>query len=487
MSTGDSYEDLSGAVGRGVRFRTQRYRSSHLLDAAGPEIWLDGKVATLYDLSMNGMSVLVPEADGEMARGRVVDVRLDIAGGRFWQGKAKVVRFEDDTSPARVGLSLVDGFIDVPALQRLHGDRAFDALIRRDIALRLQVPESYRTVCCDIAAFLGHWKMVLDRREAELRERRALREGMADAESRAEETMRPRWRNLRQRANDEVYAFWNEEGVHEAARELTKLVVTPHVTDAPLLHRAYHKPRGYPGDYRMLGYMYDASREGDGAFARVMHQLGREERLAWTVPDRRDLLVAHTARVVEASPPNATVHITCIGSGPAREVADYLSQGPPPRKVVWTLVDQDEGALSFANERLIRIASTMQDRVVIRCLQVSFRQLFTHTRLLSELEGQHLVYSAGLFDYLRTPAAGWLVKQLYGLVRPGGEVLIGNASGEALDVRWMPEFVLDWQMIYRPQTELRAIAGAAEGARIQMESDRSESWHFARIVHPGSV
>jgi extracellular factor (EF) 3-hydroxypalmitic acid methyl ester biosynthesis protein len=72
-----------------------------------------------------------------------------------------------------------------------------------------------------------------------------------------------------------------------------------------------------------------------------------------------------------------------------------------------------------------------------------------------------LIYSAGLYDYIKTfpedPTKGTiaLTKNLFELVRPGGALVIGNFnSRNPLYERFYMEFVVDWQLIYRTKQEM---------------------------------
>src|SRR5690606_3543495 len=113
----------------------------------------------------------------------------------------------------------------------------------------------------------------------------------------------------------------------------------------------------------------------------------------------------------------------------------------------------DENALGFAYERLQRAARSSGANVQVNCRFISFREMVRDSALMSEMAGQDLIYSAGLFDYLRQEVAQKLVTDLVPLVGPQGRLLIGNAA-LAEGVRWVPEFVLDWQLRYRTVAEM---------------------------------
>jgi hypothetical protein len=88
-----------------------------------------------------------------------------------------------------------------------------------------------------------------------------------------------------------------------------------------------------------------------------------------------------------------------------------------------------------------------------------------YTRMRLQKNDYALVYSAGLYDYIKTfpedPTKGTiaLTKNLFELVRPGGALVIGNFNPQnPLHEKFYMEFVVDWQLIYRTKEEMFAFA-----------------------------
>jgi hypothetical protein len=147
--------------------------------------------------------------------------------------------------------------------------------------------------------------------------------------------------------------------------------------------------------------------------------------------------------------------------------------------LVLTLIDQDADALEYADRRLRQITN---DRSIdIRCRFISFRQLFRDPTVIRELVEHDVIYSAGFFDYLRDEVAQPLLASLFSLLRCGGRLLIGNAVDDP-DVKWVPEFVLDWQLIYRSPDEMRRLCKYIEGPhRLGISFDASGAWQFLEV------
>lgn len=475
------YEELSGGVGRSIHFRSERYQSRTLMGSAVPSVFIGGVQVSLYDVSMNGLSYFQPVGSEPHAVGTEHSVSMSFDTIEAFSGRARVVRVEDAASRVKVGMTILDDFIDIPRLTSVHDSFAFEKALAQGTAKYDLVPRDYRDILSQVATFLAHWRDLLDRREAELSGGGGTlaRENVERAEMKAEEAMRGEWTKLRLAANAASINLHQNRATFYAAKRLTELVVTPLLREAPLWWRAYEKPFGYPGDFVMMRYMYEDTRRGESMFGRIMHQLGREERLAATVTSRKELLLEHLHRVIRDAPEGPEpLRIACLASGPATEVEEFLSTYEGTRRIHWTLIDQDDRALSHANERVTRAGWRCRDRIRVSCLFTSFKQLVSDPRLVDEFGEQHFIYSAGFFDYLSDPVARQVAETCFRLVEPGGRVLFGNAARRP-DVHWVPEFVLDWRLLYRTEEDVRALfPDTADANTIELVSDSSDSWHF---------
>jgi SAM-dependent methyltransferase len=366
-------------------------------------------------------------------------------------------------------------------LQSLGQDVLFRDALSQGAATYSAVPDGYRRALSEVLIVLSHWRRLLRQREQELSTSttQAQETGIRELEELAEEQIRRDWSRVHFVANSEAAAAYQSREAFLASKRLTELLVTPILMGAPIWRRGYEKPRGYPGDFELMNFMYDDARLGASTFDRVMHQLGREERLAATVRNRKDYLIGHireTARTTSGR--GDPTHVMNIGVGPARELEEFLSKEDLHGPLTISIVDQDESALAFAQEKIRRASLRHRDRVSLRCRHVSFKQLLTHPELIKEVRGQDLIYSAGLFDYLSEGVAQTLVANLVELLKQDGRLLIGNAADDDA-VKWVPEFVLDWRLIYRtPDDMLRLAANVSEVSKLEVQHDSSRAWNF---------
>jgi extracellular factor (EF) 3-hydroxypalmitic acid methyl ester biosynthesis protein len=478
-----SYENLTGGTGRGINYRAERYDPRTLLRHVYSELEVDGKPVLMSNMSATGLCYLADDCPQAATPGSVVDFRLRLGGRDAATGRARVVRIERSENPIRIALHFLDRLVAPERIRALGAGAEFAEALDRGVERYAAAPSEYRDACDEVHVFMAHWQRLLDERERQIR-----RQGddvadlLRETGTAAIVRMREEWAGIRRRiagASDSIDAG---SPAHAAACALTNLQLDPHLERSPILSRARTKPLGYPGDYRLMVLFYRQELQANDLFGRALDQLFLDERLANTVPARRDALVDALRRATrERSTKGRPLRFLNIGSGPAQEMFDWISELPPGPDVELVLVDQDAEALGFAQQRLAGAALRHGGRVRVVGRHLSFKQLFARPEQLAEVSGCDLVYSAGLFDYLRDETAALLMMQCFDLLDEGGRLLVGNAV-QAPMVRWMPEFMLDWRMIYRTREDMRRLGQPfADRARLELGADASGAWHLLSI------
>jgi len=255
------------------------------------------------------------------------------------------------------------------------------------------------------------------------------------------------------------------------AKDYTEAHLTPELMGAPLWRQAFTKPLGYPGDYIVMNYMYDGAPEGDTQFGKVAHELAVH--IGRFVVKRMDLVrKAISEAVAQHDGPGPCV-VASLGSGPAREVTEFLAHDPlAARPTRFLLVDQDDAALRFAGRQL---AVAVGQGAAHGAARIEMRHLSV-LRLLRELEPAEflppadLIYSAGLFDYFSDRTCRILTRRLYQALRPGGHLLLGNMKA-GTDMLWPLELIADWSLRYRSAESILAWTEGLEGAEISLRTE----------------
>ena len=214
----------------------------------------------------------------------------------------------------------------------------------------------------------------------------------------------------------------------------------------PLTFRAYHKPRGYPGDAVTIDYVYGftkgkvglamASDMGNRLYTCV-HALPA----AAAVRERRQIVsnLIDTVASRVTSP-----RILSLACGHLREAALSLAirDGAVGELVA---LDQDPKSLAVVDDQY--------GRYNVTSIRSDIRAVLTDSESLGMFD---LVYATGLFDYLKPEVARRLVKRMLAMTRPGGHVMVPNFVPGISDAAYMEAF-MDWRLVYRDEDALNAL------------------------------
>lgn len=237
--------------------------------------------------------------------------------------------------------------------------------------------------------------------------------------------------------------------VHEALR--------PYVLMTETVERMYTKPCGYAGDYLSIDAVYDEVCGGEAPLGPIFDRCVLDLPAAKAVRNRRALLRAKIEATLAAHP-ERPVEITTLACGPAREVFDVFETLEDPSRLFVNLVDIDADALAQVREQAARRGLSGQ----IRLIEANLIRVALGRDSLG-LADQDLVYSIGLIDYFRDRIVVALMSAVHALLRPGGELILGNFDVHNPDKAVM-DYVLDWRLVHRSGADMdRLFAASAFG------------------------
>ncbi len=240
---------------------------------------------------------------------------------------------------------------------------------------------------------------------------------------------------------------------------------------APFVNRAFTKPLGYAGDFEMMNQIYRDDYEGDDLFAKCLHKYYIDQSAAKAVKNRSGFLVEKIVAEIKHNIHGQPIKILSVASGPALEVQLMLEKHVKNLpQTEFTLLDQDLKSLQFAQLKLRE--ATMRNNIS----NVSFH--YRHSAIknlvvkgMQENNTYHLIYSAGLFDYLSDSVAIACMKQLFLSLLPGGKMIIGNFDVSNPNRSHM-EMALDWNLIYRTKDDMiRLATNVCSSVSVESESE----------------
>jgi len=110
-----TYEELTGAEGRRMFYRAERFRPEDLFREAVPAVFFDDERAALKDISMTGLAAQSVNLDGWNGRlGDEIPFELRVGQDGLYRGAgACAVSSRAATAPP-VALEFTSGYLDIP-------------------------------------------------------------------------------------------------------------------------------------------------------------------------------------------------------------------------------------------------------------------------------------------------------------------------------------------------------------------------------------
>jgi len=272
----------------------------------------------------------------------------------------------------------------------------------------------------------------------------------------------------------------DEKAVHQNYIKQTRFF--EHFQEAPFNWRIINKPNGYAGDAEMMRIIYRNDFEGDTTFGKYLHKNAVSTDACQAVRNRKEFLIHQIKQVKKGK-------ILSFAAGPISEIKEILRNGhngecdflacdhdisilrqvngsirhPKLQYSIVNAFNVIKGDLRIATPKgwLASYCNPQADfkgfKKILCTLKYSFDSL-KHNEY-------DLVYSAGLYDYIKTfedddqKGAVALTANLFKLVKPGGALIIGNFSHENPDdLVFVMEYIYDWQLIYRNKDEILRFA-----------------------------
>ncbi|MEX0623414.1 hypothetical protein [Saccharospirillum sp.] len=251
---------------------------------------------------------------------------------------------------------------------------------------------------------------------------------------------------------------------------------------APVISRTNLKPRGYVGDSEMMQMCYRHGYEGASTFGKLMHFYSVDAPAAQAVRNRRKLVPQLAREMVDrlSDSVSGRIKLLSVACGPAMELNDLFATAADCQRLHCSLLDQDQLALMEAAATVKAIETRFDQPVSVDMIQESVRTLLA-TRVLKSRWGDfHFIYSMGLFDYLTPPVAAAVLKKLYALLLPGGEMVIGNFHVNN-PTRYYMDYWMDWPLYYRTEEDFLALTEGLKGMDAWIDYDDTGIQMLLRI------
>lgn len=226
-------------------------------------------------------------------------------------------------------------------------------------------------------------------------------------------------------------------------------IISPWLCRSYFFCRAFIKPNGYAGDYKVIDTTYDLEQAVgndptepaivnclDYVISTLHSVVSLWERRHWL----KDLLLEELNN-------KGKLKVLDVACGGARYIQDFLESAKDSSKISITLLDQDPAALAFAETINLKDWS---ENITTICAPIK------HLSSALPDEKYDFIISSGLFDYLDHPTGSAMLDLLSRKLETNGVLAITNfhledGSGVAKD--WGS----DWPLVLREDHHVTAL------------------------------
>ena len=248
-----------------------------------------------------------------------------------------------------------------------------------------------------------------------------------------------------------------------------------------IVKRAYEKPRGYPGDYRMLEIVYDGkpiSKTNNIGFYFDNYFL--KSPYAVAVRIRKDRLREILQQYISDSQINK-INILDIACGSCREIKELLPNLKTNSSIAFSCLDWDEEALKFSQDVLLSIKPK---NVEFKFIKEDVMNIIKDENIVQSFGVQNLIYSIGLIDYMPDRILKRLICALYKLLPKSGKLILTHKNREKTFPPIPPDWFCDWKFVPRNKDEVLKLFydSGISGFTLVSDSDDFGYIHYFTIT-----
>ena len=224
------------------------------------------------------------------------------------------------------------------------------------------------------------------------------------------------------------------------------------------------KPHGYAGDFEIIDKIYTkwlSPRKELVKWDKFFHW----QKAPIAVRNRKQYFKELLSEI------NHTVNcplILNVASGPCRDIFEYYQKNPSS-KIQIECIDIDNNAIKYAQSLLDQVKD--------------IKVIFHHKNIFrfKSIKKYHLIWVGGLFDYFNDRQFIFLLRSLFNMVVPGGELIIGNFS-KSNPTRDYMEFG-EWFLHHRTEDKLFMLAeqSGCSSDSISIEKEEAGVNLFLRV------
>ncbi len=264
-----------------------------------------------------------------------------------------------------------------------------------------------------------------------------------------------------------------QKNIRKKVKQAFRLLIGPWAYKSLIMKRGFEKPRGYPGDYKMLEIIYDKEPFSTG-FGRYFDLYFLNNPYAEAVRKRKDRTAELLVDAIN-NHPASSMNILNLACGSCREIRDVLSSNKLCYKgsINFGLVDHDEEALSFTKQAL---EIFRKSNIEFSYFQENILKFYDHKAHYEKLFGkQDLIYSIGLVDYFPDRMLKEMISFCLELLAAKGKLLLTIKDKDRDPFAPLPPgWYCDWEFVPRNEQDIIDLVKSS-GSNINVKTNLDES------------
>ncbi len=258
-------------------------------------------------------------------------------------------------------------------------------------------------------------------------------------------------------------------------KERFRTLTGPWAYKSAIVKRAFDKPRGYPGDHKLLELIYDEQPISDNIMGSCFDRYFLSNEYAVAVRNRKDYMKG-ILREFLSSPQVGSRRILNVACGSCREVRELLlgESGTTviSQKAEFVCLDQDPEALEFSRRCLSAVPHNAS--VAVNFIQHDVVTLAKKSGQSQPMGTFGLIYSIGLADYLPERLLKCLIEFCIRSLEPAGKLVIAHKDiGQYKPLP--PNWFCDWNFYPRDEETFLEIVRSTGVAPSAISAEREPS------------
>lgn len=260
-----------------------------------------------------------------------------------------------------------------------------------------------------------------------------------------------------------------EKNLIKAIKDNFRFLIGSLVYQSLIMKRAFEKPRGYPGDYKMIEDVYDNQPYSEG-LGRYYDKYFLNNPYAVAVRLRKDRLREMLRIYIKENFKKPAIKILNLACGSCREVAELLKDLNYKGELTITCIDWDQEALDFSQEAIKEIPKNVK----VKFLRGDLLVFIKEKKYLESIGKQDLIYSIGLIDYLPDRILKKWMQFFYQLLPQGGKFIVTHKNREKTFPPLPPNWFCDWKFVPRSKEEVIAFLNSCQLSEFSLDIDVDE-------------